>query len=48
MERIIKPETLTMPTEGTVGYAHIEDSYDYTQLNPTWTDVDSYTFTTVG
>ena len=48
MERMIKPETLAMPTEGTVGYVHIEDNYDGAEIQPRLFDVDSYEFELVG
>ena len=49
MERMIKPETLAMPNEGTVGYAQIEDcNYGGAEIQPRLFDVDSYEFELVG
>jgi len=45
MERVINNDNLTVPTEGTVGYVHVEEiNYDGPEIKPRLFDVDSYTF----
>lgn len=45
MERVINNDNLTIPTEGTVGYVHVEEiNYDGPEIKPQLFDVDTYTF----
>lgn len=45
--RIINPGAITVPKTGTVGYVHIEHSYDNRELNPKIFQVDDRDFKTI-
>lgn len=45
MERFVNNDNPAIPTEGTVGYVHVERvDYDGPEIRPQLFDVDSYEF----
>lgn len=47
--RVITPDAMPIPKEGTVGYVHIENvDYEGPEIEPKFFDVDSYEVEIVG